>query len=110
MDRTWMTCNQLSIEYQNEIVDLLDFAILNVENQMSIRCSCTFCCKMEFYTPQEIKDHLFEKCFLAKYRVWTWHGETNPISTSTKCQYHPHSQRFRCYDYNDINESARLRV
>lgn len=59
---------------------------------------------MEFHTSQQVKDHLFEKGFLVKYRVWTWHGETNPISTSTKCQDHPHSQRFRCHDYNDINE------
>ncbi|KAK9178264.1 hypothetical protein WN943_027454 [Citrus x changshan-huyou] len=57
---------------------------------------------MEFHTPQQVNDHLFEKGFLAKYRVWTWHGETDPVSTSTKCQDHQHNQRFRCHDYNGI--------
>ena len=57
---------------------------------------------MEFHTPQHVKDHPFEKGFLTKYIVWTWHGETNSNSTSTKCQDHPHDQRFRCHDYSDI--------
>ena len=59
---------------------------------------------MEFHTPQQVNDHLFEKGFLAKYRACTWHGETDLISTFTKCQDHPHSQRFRCHVYNDIND------
>ena len=35
---------------------------------------------MEFHTPQQVNDHFFEKSFLAKYRVWTWHGETFGLS------------------------------
>ena len=88
MDRTSITCNRLPLEYGTGVTDFLNFAILNVENRMSIRCPCTFCCNMEFHIAQQVKDHLFEKGFLAKYRVWTWHGETDPVSTSTKCQDH----------------------
>ncbi|KAH9698429.1 hypothetical protein KPL71_024008 [Citrus sinensis] len=102
MDRTWITCDRLSVEYRSGVADFLDFAILNNENRMSIRCPCTFCCNMEFHTPQQVKDHLFEKGFLPRYIVWTWHGETDSKSTFTKCEDHSHSQRFRCHDYSNI--------
>ena len=72
MDRTWITCDRLSVEYRSGVADFLDFVILNAENRMSIRCPCTFCCNMEF---QQVKDHLFEKGFLLRYIVWTWHGD-----------------------------------
>ena len=49
MNRTWITCNKLSLEYSIGITDLLNFAILNPENQMSIRCPCTSYCNMEFH-------------------------------------------------------------
>ena len=102
MDRSWITCDRLSVEYRSGVADFLDFAILNAENRMSIRCPCTFCCNMEFHTPQQVKDHLFEKCFLPRYIVWTWHGKTDSKSRFTKCEDHSHSQRFRCHDYNNI--------
>ncbi|XP_024043030.1 uncharacterized protein LOC112099792 [Citrus clementina] len=102
MDRSWITCDRLSTEYRSGVVDFLDFAILNAENRMSIRCPCTFCCNMEFHTPQQVKDHLFEKGFLPRYIVWTWHGETDSKSTFTNCEDHSHSQRFRCHDYSNI--------
>ncbi|KAH9717947.1 hypothetical protein KPL71_022033 [Citrus sinensis] len=102
MDRSWITCDRLSVEYRSGVADFLDFAILNAENRMSIRCPCTFCCNMEFHTPQQVKDHLFEKGFLPRYIVWTWHGETDSKSTFTNCEDHSHSQRFRCHDYSNI--------
>ncbi|XP_024039457.1 uncharacterized protein LOC112098084 [Citrus clementina] len=102
MDRSWITCDRLSVENRSGVADFLDFAILNAENRMSIRCPCTFCCNMEFHTPQQVKDHLFEKGFLPRYIVWTWHGETDSKSTFTNCEDHSHSQRFRCHDYSNI--------
>ena len=57
---------------------------------------------MKFHTLQQVMDHLFQKSFLAKYRVWTWHGETGSVSISTKCQDYQHNQRFRCHDYSGI--------
>ena len=102
MDRSWITCDRLFVEYRSGVADFLDFAILNAENRMSIRCPCTFCCNMEFHTPQQVKDHLFEKGFLPRYIVWTWHGETDSKSTFTNCEDHSHSQRFRCHDYSNI--------
>ena len=71
MDRSWITCDRLSVEYRSGVADFLDFAILNAENRMSIRCPCAFCCNMEFHTPQQVKDHLFEKDFLPRYIGWT---------------------------------------
>lgn len=102
MDRTWITCNRVSIEYRSGVAEFLNFTILNAENRMSIRCPCTSCCNMEFPTPQQVNNHLFERGFLTTYKVWTWHGEIDPISTSTKCQDCPHSGRFRRHDYSDI--------
>ena len=102
MDRSWITSDRFSVEYRSGVADFLDFAILNAENRMSIRCPCTFCCNMEFHTSQQVKDHLFEKGFLPRYIVWTWHGETDSKSTFTNCEDHSHSQRFRCHDYSNI--------
>ncbi|KAH9743195.1 hypothetical protein KPL70_003219 [Citrus sinensis] len=102
MDRSWITCDRLSVEYRSGVADFLDFAILNAENRMSIRCHCTFCCNMEFHTPQQVKDHLFAKGFFPRYIVWTWHGEADFKSTFTMCEDHSHSQRFRCHDYSNI--------
>ena len=34
MDRSWITCDRLSVEYRSGVAGFLDFAILNVENRM----------------------------------------------------------------------------
>ena len=106
MDRTCITRNRLSLEYNTGVTDFLNFTILNAENRMSIRYPSTFCCNMKFHTPQQVKDRLFEKCFLTKYRVCIWHGEIDIVSTSTKCQDHQHNQRFRCHDYKECTKQV----
>ena len=102
MDKKWIYCDRLSSEYRVGVDEFLEFAILNSENRMLIRCPCARCCNMEFHTPKEVKLHLFQKGFLQTYLVWTWHGESKPVSPSENCQDLPQSQRFRCHDYSDV--------
>ena len=102
MDKKWICSDRLSIEYRLGVDEFLEFAIINSENRMLIRCPCTHCCNMEFHTPKEVKLHLFQKGFLQTYIVWSWHGESISISPSANCQDLPQSQQFRCHDYSDV--------
>ena len=104
MDKTWIFCDRLSDKYSDGVDDFLEFAILNSENRMSIRCPCTTCCNMEFLSPQQVRLHLFKKGFLENYLVWNWHGEVDRKPTSVKCQNQPQNQRFRCPDYSYVND------
>ena len=104
MDKTWIFYDRLSDEYSDGVDDFFEFAILNSENKMSIRCPCTSCCNMKFLTPQQVRLHLFKKCFLEKYLVWNWHGEVDRKPTSVKCQDQPQNQHFRCPNYNYVDD------
>ncbi|XP_052295778.1 uncharacterized protein LOC127901818 [Citrus sinensis] len=104
MDKTWIFCARLSDEYSDGVDDFLEFAILNSENRMSIRCPCTTCCNMEFLSPQQVRLHLFKKGFLENYLVWNWHGEVDRKPTSVKCQDQPQNQHFRCPDYSYVDD------
>jgi len=104
MDKTWIFCDRLSDEYSDGVDDFLEFAILNSENRMSIRCPCTTCCNMEFLSPQQVRLHLFKKGFLENYLVWNWHGEVDRKPTSVKCQDQPQNQRFRCPNYSYVDD------
>lgn len=71
MDKTWIFFDRLSDEFYDGVDEFLDFAILNSENRMSIRCPCTFCCNMELLTLEQVRLHLFKKGFLENYLVWS---------------------------------------
>ncbi|KAH9792430.1 diacylglycerol O-acyltransferase [Citrus sinensis] len=49
MDKTWIFCDRLSDVYSDGVDDFLEFAILNSENRMSIRCPCTSCVLLEVF-------------------------------------------------------------
>ena len=66
MDKSWVwSTSRLSAEYENRVERFLKFAIINSENCRLLRCPCTDCCNIEFYAPEQIRDHLLTYDFFA---------------------------------------------
>lgn len=105
MDKSWIFCNRLSDEYKQGVLEFIDFAVINSENRMSIRCPCTSCCNMEFFTPAVVAHHLFKKGFLENYIVWDWHGEVAQKSASKDHEIKmSQNQGFRCEDHSNLGD------
>jgi len=64
MDRSWMRANRLSEEFDNGVIEFLQFAEQNLPNNDGLfLCPCVSCANWEpNITKEEIRGHL----------VWVW--------------------------------------
>ena len=92
MNRSWMSKDRRSKDYENGVENFIAFAIQNAANQNSIKCPCLQCGNLIFHTPQKIKEHLFFYGINQCYHIWYWHEETTrssePLTTT----------RITCFD------------
>ena len=86
MNRSWMSKDRRSKDYEDGVKNFIAFAIQNAANQNSIKCPCLQCGNFIFHIPQKIKEHLFFYGIDQSYHIWYWHGETTrscePLTTT----------------------------
>ncbi|CAK8535450.1 unnamed protein product [Lathyrus sativus] len=89
MNHSWMRVNRLSVEYEHEVMEFLEFAESNAKKvfappksdaEKSIHllflCPCVRCTNHEpKYNKKEITDHLICHGICQSYTQWIWHGE-----------------------------------
>ncbi|KAK2435285.1 hypothetical protein QL285_020358 [Trifolium repens] len=88
MDRTWMRANRLSDEYEQGVMEFLQFAEDNLPPESNAKknippksnvlflCPCVLCAnKKPELDKEEIKSHLICNGICQNYTRWTWHGE-----------------------------------
>ncbi|XP_057422588.1 uncharacterized protein LOC130716624 [Lotus japonicus] len=86
MDRSWMRANRLSDEFDNGVVEFLEFAEKNLPNNNGLfPCPCVSCGNRDpKLTKDEIRDHLAWKGICQNYTQWIWHGEVVTPSVSQR--------------------------
>ncbi|WKA10901.1 hypothetical protein VitviT2T_028448 [Vitis vinifera] len=89
MNRSWMSKDRRSKEYEDGVENFISFAIKNSANQNSIKCPYLQCGNLIFNTPQKIKERLFFYGIDQSYHTWFWHGEvalsSGPPTTRVEC-------------------------
>ena len=68
-----------------------------------IRCPCIKCECTKIMKDEEVKVHLYQKGFMPNYKVWTFHGEEMP-STSTAHENRPASGSNTIVHTSEINQ------
>ena len=89
MNRSWMSKDRRSKDYEDGVENFISFAVQNSANQNSIKCPCLQCGNLIFNTPQKIREHLFFYGIDQSYHTWFWHGEaalsSGPPTTRVEC-------------------------
>ncbi|KAL0556379.1 hypothetical protein IC582_004892 [Cucumis melo] len=98
MDRSWMHKSRLSKDYELGVENFINFLFSNKEDA-SIRCPCLKCGNCKKQSRTTIKDHLYVNGMDESYKIWFWHGEQLPMSSS-----YGESSKFdtHMYEENDV--------
>ncbi|RVW33032.1 hypothetical protein CK203_101237 [Vitis vinifera] len=59
MDRSWMSKDRMSREYEEGVEYFINFALEHCPNQSGIRCPCMRCGNLIHHTPNKIREHMF---------------------------------------------------
>ncbi|KAJ4718934.1 Transposon protein, putative, CACTA, En/Spm sub-class [Melia azedarach] len=88
MNKSWISCDRRSMEYDDGVTKFIEFAVKLSENSALLRCPCSKCRNLSFLSPNDVKYHLFRYGFDKTYKIWIWHGEKNPSQTSEPVDDH----------------------
>ena len=99
MDRSWMSKDRMSREYEEGVEYFINFALEHCPNQSGIRCPCMRCGNLIHHIPNKIREHMFFNGIDQSYHTWYWHGETGPTSRQT-------TEMAQCYDTMDCGDVA----
>ena len=83
MDRSLISKDRRSKEYEDEVECFVAFVVQNFTNKTSIKCPCLQCGNMILHTPQTIRKHLFFYGIDQSYHTRYWHGESAPSGPPT---------------------------
>ncbi|CAK8538606.1 unnamed protein product [Lathyrus sativus] len=79
MDKEWTKKNCASKEYQNGLDSFLDYAYTKGKPRVKeILCPCANCYNSNWFTRNEVRNHLIAFGFQKGYDVWVRHGEKKP--------------------------------
>ncbi|RVW11754.1 hypothetical protein CK203_089799 [Vitis vinifera] len=99
MDRSWMSKDRMSREYEEGVEYLINFALEHCPNQSGICCPCMQCGNLIHHTPNKIREHTFFNGIDQSYHTWYWHGEAGPTSRQP-------TEMAQCYDTMDCGDVA----
>ncbi|RVW18016.1 hypothetical protein CK203_112664 [Vitis vinifera] len=99
MDRSWMSKDRMSREYEEGVEYFINFALEHCPNQSGIRCPCMRCGNLIHHTPNKIREHMFFNGIDQSYHTWYWHGEAGPTSRQP-------TEMAQCYDTMDCGDVA----
>ncbi|XP_024172237.1 uncharacterized protein LOC112178311 [Rosa chinensis] len=80
MDKSWMSMDRRSDEYENGVDRFCEFALHHAADPSSIRCPCLECGHVKPQTIKEVRSHLLCYGIDQSYVTWYWDGE--PILSS----------------------------
>ena len=101
MDRSWMSKDRMSWEYEEGVEYFINFALEHCPNQSGIRCPCMRCGNLINHTLNKIR--VFNGIDQS-YRTWYWHEEIGPTSRKT-------TEMAQCYatmDYGDVASTVEM--
>ncbi|XP_074377904.1 uncharacterized protein LOC141719426 [Apium graveolens] len=74
MDKSWISADRDSLEYEIGVEKFLIFAEENCKDPKMIPCPCARCCNFKKFSVKIIRGRLYEKGFSLGYIDWIWHG------------------------------------
>ncbi|XP_031742398.1 uncharacterized protein LOC116404339 [Cucumis sativus] len=75
MDKSWMTQNRMSREYDLGVERFIKFGLSHAKGLNSIRCPCLNCGNRLLKDVSTVRYHLYANGIDKSYKVWFWHGE-----------------------------------
>ncbi|XP_074351361.1 uncharacterized protein LOC141690463 [Apium graveolens] len=75
MDKSWISKDRDSLEYEIGVENFLSFAEENTEDSRKIPCPCGRCGNFKKFFVKTIMGHLYENGFSLGYTEWIWHGK-----------------------------------
>ena len=78
MDRDWIYLPRISVEYQKEVEEFIQFAQCyegRSDDEVKFRCPCVNYLNARKLNAIAIREHLICEGFLPSYTMWTWPGE-----------------------------------
>lgn len=81
MDKSWISKDRDSLEYEIGVERFLIYAEENAKNPKQIPCPCARCGNFKKLSVKIIRGHLYQNGFSLGYVDWIWHGEKCPSST-----------------------------
>ena len=107
MDKSWISKDRDSLEYEVGVESFLIFAEENAKNRNKNPCPCARCGNFKKHSVEIIRGHLYEKGFSLGYVDWIWHGEKCPTSESApKSSFGSNSVEIPTSENVDICEAA----
>ena len=97
MDRSWMSKDRVSREYEEGVEYFINFALEHCPNQSGIRCPCMRCGNLINHTLNKIR--VFNGIDQS-YRTWYWHG------CLTSRQLTEMAQRYDMMDCGDVTSTV----
>ncbi|KAL9459648.1 hypothetical protein AB3S75_002951 [Citrus x aurantiifolia] len=88
MDKSWMSMDRRSKDYETGVERFIDFAMVHATNSNHILCPCMKCGNVKHHTVDEIRDHLYLNGIDQSYNNWILHGEkvVKKLSTTSNTQ------------------------
>ena len=75
MDKSWITKDRLSKEYEEGVGKFIKLALENATDPSRVHCPCRKCSNLKKLDIMEIKSHLYFNGMDQTYVKWIWHGE-----------------------------------
>ncbi|XP_062114363.1 uncharacterized protein LOC133825441 [Humulus lupulus] len=75
MDKSWITKDRLSKEYEEGVDSFIKLALENTTDPSRVHCPCRKCSHLKKLDIMEIKSHLYFNGMDQTYVKWIWHGE-----------------------------------
>ncbi|XP_062103268.1 uncharacterized protein LOC133814303 [Humulus lupulus] len=75
MDKSWITKDILSKEYEEGVDGFIKLALENTTDPSRVHCHCRKCSNLKKLDIMEIKSHLYFNGMDQTYVKWIWHGE-----------------------------------
>ena len=75
MDKSWMSKDRRSHEYEEGVNQFLRFSRDNGYDTNMMCCPCKLCGNVQKQSDVVVKEHLFVKGINPNYKKWIWHGE-----------------------------------
>ncbi|XP_050387917.1 uncharacterized protein LOC126804334 [Argentina anserina] len=74
-DKSWIHLPKESIEYQQGVLDFLQFVHEHGDGKKQHRCPCLKCLNTKWKTIKKMYDHLSNNGIMRSYTTWSKHGE-----------------------------------
>ncbi|XP_062093712.1 uncharacterized protein LOC133799725 [Humulus lupulus] len=75
MDKSWITRDMLSKEYEEGVDNFIKLTLENSTDLSRVHCPCRKCSNLKKLDIMEIKSHLYFNGMDQTYVKWIWHGE-----------------------------------